>query len=100
MNAPELVRPIPSGAAPPAIPMPQPFMKGTPAESLRTPGPAVTGPVAAPPAQKTIPIEELLEIEKQKQATPAALAPPPSAFGSSSSMAGASGTAPAVAGGN
>jgi pilus assembly protein CpaC len=72
---PELVRPIPVDAAPPEIRMPHPFLPGTRSQPPQTPGAAVTGPVPAPPAQETIPVEKLLELEKQKQAVPPFMAP-------------------------
>ncbi|HTT62501.1 MAG TPA: pilus assembly protein N-terminal domain-containing protein [Bryobacteraceae bacterium] len=74
---PELVRPIPAGAPLPEIRLPGKFLPGTATAAPRTPGAAVTGPIAAPPAKKAIPLEELLEIEKQQaeplpqQASPA-----------------------------
>jgi len=54
-------------------------MPGTAPGSPRTPGPQVTGAVPRPPARKDIPVEEMLEMERQKaaaqpapQASPAA----------------------------
>jgi pilus assembly protein CpaC len=70
---PELVRPIPAGAPRPEIPMPRDFLPGGSRQAPATPGPEVTGAVAAPPAQKTMPVEQLLELEKQKHDAPAAL---------------------------
>ncbi len=66
---PELVRPIPAGAARPEVAMPNEFLQSGPAP--QNPGPAVTGP-AAVPVQKTIPVEQLLGPEKQNQAAPPA----------------------------
>src|SRR5579862_2007186 len=66
---PELVRPIPRGAALPDVRMPQAFLPGTAKAAPRTPGTDVNGAVPAPPARKDIPLEELLEIEKQKAAS-------------------------------
>jgi len=63
---PELVRPIPAGAARPEVRQPQEFLPGTAAAAPRTPGPEVTGAVPPPPARRDVPLEELLEIEKQK----------------------------------
>jgi len=68
---PEVVRPIPAGAAPPEVRMPQEFLPGTATAAPRTPGPSVTGAVPPPPARKDVPLEELLEIEKQRAAAPA-----------------------------
>jgi pilus assembly protein CpaC len=70
---PELVRPIPGGAARPDIRMPLEFLPGTAAAAPRTPGSEVTGAIPAAPVKKDIPLEEMLEIEKQKMA-PAASA--------------------------
>jgi pilus assembly protein CpaC len=73
---PELVRPIPGGAALPAIHEDEKYMPGTAAAAPRTPGPAVTGPVPRPPARKDIPLEEMLEMERQKAAQTPVLASP------------------------
>jgi len=81
---PELVRPIPAGAALPEIRMPEEFLPGTAAAAPRTPGPPVTGAVPSPPARKDIPLEEMLEIEKHKadaQAPPQASPAPGGAPG-------------------
>jgi len=81
---PELVRPIPAGAALPEIRMPEEFLPGTAAVAPRTPGPPVTGAVPSPPARKDIPLEEMLEIEKHKadaQAPPQASPAPGGAPG-------------------
>jgi pilus assembly protein CpaC len=65
---PELVRPIPGTTALPDVRMPQEFLPGTAAAAPRTPGSAVTGAIPSPPAKKDIPLEEMLEIQKQKAA--------------------------------
>ncbi len=64
---PELVRPIPSGAARPDIPMPKEFIKGTNTRAPRTPGEETTGAVAPAAVQKTLPVEQLQEMERQRQ---------------------------------
>jgi pilus assembly protein CpaC len=69
---PELVRPIPGGAAPPAVRMPEVFLPGTATAAPRTPNSEVTGAIPLPPVKKDIPLEEMLEIEKQKTAAQAA----------------------------
>ncbi len=69
---PELVRPIPGGAALPAVGMPEVFLPGTATAAPRTPGSEVTGAIPSPPVKKDIPLEEMLEIEKQKTAAGAA----------------------------
>jgi pilus assembly protein CpaC len=67
MVTPEIVRPIPAGQAPPAIPMPKPFMKDTMKTAPRNPGIDVTGPVPVKPERETIPYEELQQLEKKEQ---------------------------------
>lgn len=75
---PELVRPIPGGAPLPDIHMTESFLPGTAATAPRTPDSQVTGAIPSPKIRKDIPLEEMLEIEKQRtsaqapsQATPA-----------------------------
>jgi pilus assembly protein CpaC len=68
---PELVRPIPGGAALPDVRQPEEFLPGTAAAAPRTPGAPVTGAVPPPRVRKDIPLEEMIEIEKQKTAAPA-----------------------------
>ncbi|MGA2739929.1 MAG: pilus assembly protein N-terminal domain-containing protein [Bryobacteraceae bacterium] len=68
---PELVRPIPSGAALPDVHEDEKYLPGTAFAAPRTPGPEVTGKVPRPPIRKDIPLEDLLEIEKQNAAAPA-----------------------------
>jgi len=68
---PELVRPIPGGAPPPVVRMPEEFLPGTSKVAPRTPGSEVTGAIPSPPVKKAIPLEEMLEIERQKAAAPA-----------------------------
>jgi pilus assembly protein CpaC len=75
---PELVRPIPVGMPLPQVHGPQEFLPGTATGAPQTPGPAANGPVPLPPARTTLPLEEMLEIEKQKtvaQAPPQASPP-------------------------
>jgi pilus assembly protein CpaC len=77
MVTPELVRPIPVGQAPPSIPMPREFLMGTMKEAPRTPGIQTTGPVPVKPQQESIPLEQLLDIEKKEQGpVPGSAAPP------------------------
>jgi pilus assembly protein CpaC len=68
---PELVRPIPAGAAHPDVHMDEQYLPGTATAAPRTPGASVTGAVPRPPARKDIPVEEMQEIEKQKAAAQA-----------------------------
>ncbi|MGO4883967.1 MAG: type II and III secretion system protein family protein [Bryobacteraceae bacterium] len=72
---PEIVQPIPAGVVPPVVQQPEEFLPGTAKTAPRNP---VTGIVAAPVVRKDIPLEEMLEIEKQKAA---AQALPPAASG-------------------
>lgn len=73
---PELVRPIPGGAALPDVRMPAEFLPGTATAAPRTPDSRVTGAIPLPPVKKDIPLEEMLEIEKQKAAqTPSQSSP-------------------------
>ncbi len=70
---PEIVRPIPVGHPVPEIGFPQPFLKGAPTVAPRTPPTSVTGPAVPTPAQGTVPVEQLQELEQQGQSqTPAA----------------------------
>lgn len=72
---PEVVRPIPAGAERPDIPMPKEFLPGGVEEMPRTPGLDITGPVPVTPAQESLPIEQLRELELQQQAGPVVLEP-------------------------
>ena len=65
---PELVRPIPSSQPAPELQMPEQFMKGTRATAPRTPGMEVTGPVPVKPPQPSMPVEELVRLQKTPQA--------------------------------
>ena len=65
---PELVRPIPGGAPRPGVRMPGEFLPGTSKSAQRNPDSTVTGPIPLPPVKKDIPLEEMLELEKQKAA--------------------------------
>jgi pilus assembly protein CpaC len=67
MVTPELVRPIPAGKPLPDIPMPKEFLKGGPAQAPRTPGIETTGPVPVKPEHDSIPLEQMLEIQKKEQ---------------------------------
>jgi pilus assembly protein CpaC len=66
---PEIVRPIPAGQKVPELKFPKAFMApnsvGVP---MHTPGMETTGPVPVHPPQETIPVEQLLQLQK---------APPP-----------------------
>ena len=69
----EIVRPIPKDQTPPDLYRPYEFMtgKGILDNPPRTPGMDVTGPVPVTPAIQSLPIEELLEMNKrEKNETP------------------------------
>jgi pilus assembly protein CpaC len=62
---PELVRPMPAGYPIPSVEMPEEFMR----QDLvppRTPGADVTGSVEAPRAVQTVPVEQLMPSDQQK----------------------------------
>lgn len=75
MVTPELVQPIPAGAARPEVKFPKDFLKDASKESPRTPGMEATGPGKPRPAGKTIPVEMLME-EQQRTKSPASPAVP------------------------
>lgn len=62
----ELVRPIPADRPLPQVKMPEPFLKDTAAGAPRTPGLDQTGPAPAATDRETIPVEELLDIQKKQ----------------------------------
>jgi len=63
---PELVRPVPAGGALPDVRQPEEFLPGTAKAAPRNPANGVLPP---PPVKKDIPLEEMIEIEKQNSAT-------------------------------
>ncbi|HWR50888.1 MAG TPA: type II and III secretion system protein family protein [Bryobacteraceae bacterium] len=68
---PELVRPAPADKPVPDIKFPQPFLEGGPTVAPRTPGLAVTG-AAEKEVIKTVPYEQLQQIQEQMKDQPAA----------------------------
>lgn len=72
---PEIVRPIPADGERPDLPMPKDFMTGGIEEMPRTPSLETTGPVPITPAQDTLPVEQLRQIEQQQQSGPTVLEP-------------------------
>ncbi len=83
---PEIVRPIPANQPVPELNYPMPFMPPNTAGPVRQPGMDKTGPVPVNPPSKTIPLEQLLQQQKQgqpdvtpnaPQTNPAPPAPPP-----------------------
>jgi pilus assembly protein CpaC len=73
---PEVVRPIPAGQAVPDLNYPRKFMTNNTDIPIRHPGIDKTGPVNAKPSAETMPIEQLIQQQKQGQPSPApAMAP-------------------------
>jgi pilus assembly protein CpaC len=66
---PELVKAVPQDKAP-SLEMPRDFISGLRTETPQTPGSAITGPVPSRRAVATIPVEDLLEIQKQLKSNP------------------------------
>ena len=67
---PEIVRPIPAGQPLPELKYPEKFLKPNSSIEMRTPGLQATGQVPVQPPSDSIPIEELIEQQKQGQAAP------------------------------
>jgi pilus assembly protein CpaC len=65
---PEVVRPIPVGQPVPELNYPQPFMKSNSSLRMQQPGIDKTGPVPVEPSAKIIPVEQLVQSQKQGQA--------------------------------
>jgi pilus assembly protein CpaC len=72
---PEVVRPIPAGQAPPDLHYPRPFMTSNSDIPMRHPGIDKTGPVNSKPATETMPLEQLIQQQKQGQPAPQATMP-------------------------
>ena len=70
---PEVVRPLPADQPVPSLTMPQPFMRPNSDIPMRQPGMDKTGPVPVKPPHDTMPLEQLVQQQRQGQA-----APPPS----------------------
>jgi pilus assembly protein CpaC len=64
---PEIVRPIPAEQALPELKFNSPFMPANSDTPMRHPGLDKTGPVPVNPPSKTIPVEQLLQQQKQGQ---------------------------------
>src|SRR5450432_318850 len=67
---PEIVRPLAADQAVPTLTMKQPFMKPNSGISLSQPGMDKTGPVPVKPPHETMPLEQLVQQQKQGQAAP------------------------------
>jgi pilus assembly protein CpaC len=65
---PEIVRPIAAGQPLPELNLPRKFMEpNTPGTPVRTPGMETTGPVPVHPPQETIPVEQLMQLQRPPQ---------------------------------
>jgi pilus assembly protein CpaC len=65
---PEIVRPIAAGQPLPDLKFPRKFMEpNTPGTPTRTPGMETTGPVPVHPPQETIPVEQLMQMQRPPQ---------------------------------
>ena len=69
---PEVVRPIPVGQPTPELNYPQPFLKANSSVPMQHPGIDKTGPVPVQPHLDSIPVEQLVQSQKQGQGAPAA----------------------------
>jgi pilus assembly protein CpaC len=72
---PELVKAVPADQAP-QLEMPGQFISGISRVPPSTPGPAITGPVPSKPVVNQIPLEDLIELQKQLKSLPTAPAMP------------------------
>jgi len=72
---PELVKAVPADQAP-QIEMPSSFISGISRVPPSTPGTAITGPVPTKPVVNEIPMEDLIEIQRQLKSVPTAPAMP------------------------
>ena len=67
---PEIVRPLPAGQKVPDLNFPRKFMApNTPGVPMHTPGMETTGPVPVHPPQETIPVEQLIQLQRAPQPT-------------------------------
>jgi hypothetical protein len=64
---PQLVRPIPAGGATPELKYPLPFLDSQNADAVRKSLTGGGGPAPAVPAEKSIPVEKLLESMQQEK---------------------------------
>jgi pilus assembly protein CpaC len=68
---PEIVRPIPQGQPVPELNFTTPFLPNTSKVEMRQPGIDKTGPVPTHPPTETIPVEQLVQQQRQGQQGPA-----------------------------
>ena len=69
---PEIVRPIPAGQPLPTLNLPHPFLPGNSDLPMMQPGMDKTGPVPVMPPSESMPVEQLVQQQRQGQAAPAA----------------------------
>jgi pilus assembly protein CpaC len=67
---PELVRPIPAGQPVPELKFPTPFMSDNTGIPMRQPSMDKTGPVPTHPSSETLPVEQLIQQQRQGQQSP------------------------------
>jgi pilus assembly protein CpaC len=72
---PELVRPIPAGQPVPELKYATPFMSDNSSIPMRQPGLDKTGPVPVHPASESIPVEQLVQQQRQGQPSPTPTTP-------------------------
>ena len=72
---PEIVRPIPAGQATPALNYPTTFLDPNSKIPMQQPGISQTGPVPVQPPADSVPIEELIQQQKEGQAPAAPTMP-------------------------
>lgn len=72
---PELVRPIPADQAIPELKYPTPFMSNNTDLPMRQPGMDKTGPVKVHPPTETLPVEQLIQQQRQGQQSPVPTVP-------------------------
>lgn len=68
---PEVVRPVPADQPPPSLNFPQSFLKSNSNIPMTQPGMDKTGPVPVKAPHETMPLEQLVQQQKQGQAAPA-----------------------------
>lgn len=67
---PEIVRPVPADQSMPSLSFPQGFMKSNSNIPMTQPGMDKTGPVPVKPPHETMPLEQLVQQQRQGQAAP------------------------------
>jgi pilus assembly protein CpaC len=67
---PEIVRPMPAGMPIPELKFTTPFMSDNSNIPMRQPGMDKTGPVPTHPATESMPVEQLIQVQRQGQQSP------------------------------